>query len=211
MPRDSTWTGQWPVLLFTASYLLTALLVAAGRANYEFLIYIGSILVIVPIIAAVHAKARLNSAALWALSVWGLLHMCGGLVYIPSDWPIQGDSAVLYSLWLIPERLKYDHLVHAFGFGVTTWVCWQGLRAALGGRADPTAGKLLLVWAAGQGFGALNEVIEFITVVALPETNVGGYANTALDLVANLVGCTMAVVLIRLGRSRRGEGLLPDG
>ena len=29
---------------------------------------------------------------------------------------------------LIPGRLKYDRVVHAFGFGATTWVCWPELR-----------------------------------------------------------------------------------
>ena len=51
--------------------------------------------------------------------------------------------------------------------------------------------------AAGSGFGALNEVVEFIAVLTIPETNVGGYENTGWDLVANLVGATVAAVLIR--------------
>jgi hypothetical protein len=200
MPRDSPWTGALPVALFTGAYLLLAIVISTGRANYEFLIYIGTILVIIPVIAATHAKVRLSGGALWALSAWGFMHMCGGLVPVPASWPIQGDKAVLYSLWLVPQIFKYDNLVHAFGFGVTSWVCWQGMRAMLGGRAQPTWGRMLLVWAAGQGFGALNEVIEFAAVLAVPETNVGGYRNTGWDLVANLAGCTIAVLLIRFGR-----------
>jgi len=202
MPRDSTWTGSLPVALFTGGYLLLAIFVAVGRANYEFLIYIGSILVVLPVIAVTHAKIRLTGGALWSLSAWGFMHMCGGLLHVPESWPIQGDHAVLYSLWLIPETIKYDNLVHAFGFGVTSWVCWQGLRAALGGAAEPTWGRMLLVWAAGQGFGALNEVIEFGAVLAVPETNVGGYSNTGWDLVANVLGCSVAVLWIRFGRAR---------
>ena len=45
----------------------------------------------------------------------------------------------------------------------------------------------MLCAAAGSGFGALNEVVEFIAVLTIPETNVGGYENTGWDLVANLV------------------------
>ncbi len=70
----------------------------------------------------------------------------------------------------------------------------------LGGHARPTWGRLLIVWAAGQGFGGLNEVVEFAAVLAVPDTNVGGYLNTGWDLVANLAGCTVAVLLIRFGR-----------
>jgi hypothetical protein len=41
---------------------------------------------------------------------------------------------------------------------------------------------------AGMGLGALNEIVEFIAVLTLPETGVGGYVNTSLDLTANTIG-----------------------
>ena len=65
-------------------------------------------------------------------------------------------------------------------------------------RLEPTWGLMLLVGAAGMGFGGLNEVIEFIAVLLIPSTNVGGYINTGWDLVSNLTGCVLAAVLIRL-------------
>jgi hypothetical protein len=109
---------------------------------------------------------------------------------------------VLYNLWLAPEWLKFDQAVHAYGFGVATWVCWQGMQAAVsaqrGETVRPTAGLLLLAAAAGMGLGAANEVVEFAAVLLLPNTNVGGYLNTGWDLVFNLVGCTAAVALIRM-------------
>jgi hypothetical protein len=49
-----------------------------------------------------------------------------------------------------------------------------------------------------MGFGALNEVLEFIAVLTIPNTNVGGYENTAWDMVSNLVGSTIVAMLIRL-------------
>jgi hypothetical protein len=109
---------------------------------------------------------------------------------------------VLYSLWLIPDLLKYDHVVHAYGFGVTTVVCWEGLCAILKAQRTsvepfvpvPTLGMLTLCGAASMGFGGLNEVIEFF--LTLPETNIGGYMNTGWDLVSNLVGVTLACGLI---------------
>jgi hypothetical protein len=51
-------------------------------------------------------------------SGWGLVHMAGGLIAVPETWPVNGEHRVLYSLWLIPDLLKYDHVVHAYGFGV---------------------------------------------------------------------------------------------
>ena len=189
----------WPVALFTSVFLVGALLTAVQSSNYEFLLYIGVVVLMMGVVWVVHGRVALTSGALWCLSIWGLAHMAGGLVVVPESWPVMGTNRVLYSLWLIPDRLKYDHVVHAYGFGVTTWVCWQGLRAALGGRHQrvrPTPGLMLLCAAAGLGFGALNEVIEFAATLLVPETNVGGYLNTGWDLVANLFGATVAVTAI---------------
>lgn len=138
---------------------------------------------------------------LWGLSLWGLLHMAGGLVPVPASWPIHGDIRVLYSWWLIPGWLKYDQVVHAYGFAVTTLVCWQGLKAivcANSGLEDlrPTPGMLTLCAAASMGFGALNEVIEFMATLMVPKTNVGDYVNTGWDLVFNLLGAVGAAVAV---------------
>jgi uncharacterized membrane protein YjdF len=193
--------GVYAVLAFTVLYMVLATGGALSRGNSEFLIYIGVMIVLVGVVAAVHLRVHLTLPVLWCLSIWGLLHMMGGLVPVPESWPINGDIRVLYSLWLIPERLKYDQVVHAFGFGVTTWVCWQGLRAAFAshGALEPTFGLLVLCAAGGMGFGAMNEVVEFTAVLLVPETNVGGYMNTGWDLVANLTGTVVAAALIRTG------------
>jgi hypothetical protein len=47
-----------------------------------------------------------------------------------------------------------------------------------------------------MGLGALNEMIEFAAVVMFPQTNVGGYVNTALDPVFNAAGAVVAMALI---------------
>jgi uncharacterized membrane protein YjdF len=179
-----------------------AALAAAARRNPEFLFYIGAMLVLVAVVALAHRRVGFTPAVLWGLSIWGLLHMAGGLVPVPDDWPINGNVRVLYSWWIIPDRLKYDQLVHAYGFGVTTFVCWQGLHSILRRSAPepirPTLGMLTLCVAAGVGFGALNELVEFAATLLLAETNVGGYANTGWDLVANTIGSLAAAALIRL-------------
>ncbi len=200
-PKEPLLTrGVQAVLAFTLAYLAAAVIGALTTGNAEFIIYIGIMAVLIGVIAFVHYRVRLTIATLWALTAWGALHMAGGLVPVPESWPINGDIRVLYSLWLIPERLKYDQVIHAFGFGVTTWVCWQGLRSVLVnfGPARPTFGLMVLCAAAGMGFGALNEVIEFTATLLVPETNVGGYVNTGWDLVSNLTGTVIAATLIVL-------------
>jgi hypothetical protein len=198
-----------PVILFTGAYLAAATIGALIRGNQEFLFYIVVMFLLIGFIAVVHRYVELTTGVFWALSLWGFAHMAGGLVVVPVGWPVNADSRVLYTLWLIPEVLKYDHVVHAYGFGTTTWVCWQGLRAALrrrGVTATPTAGLMVLSAAAGLGFGALNEVVEFAATLLVPETNVGGYRNTGWDLVANSIGVTVAATLIWwFGRGRVGD------
>lgn len=189
------------VASFTVAYMLCAGWAASRSGNSEFAFYIVVMVILIAIVAAVHVRARLTSGALWALSAWGLLHMMGGLVIVPDGWQTDDGGTVLYTLWLVPGLLKYDQVVHAYGFGVTTWVCWQGLRSALrGGGIDavPTLGLMMLVWAAGLGFGAVNEMVEFFATLLIPETNVGGYVNTGWDLVSNTVGATTAAVAIYL-------------
>jgi hypothetical protein len=203
-PRRSILT----VARFTGAYMLAALVAALLLGNGEFLFYIVTMLVIVAGVWVVHRRVQLTPGPLWGLSAWGLAHMAGGLVPLPAGWPYNPPNAVLYSLWLIPEHLKYDQVVHAYGFGITTWVCWQGLKA-MTGAARPSFGMLVLAGAAALGFGALNEIIEFVATLTLPHTNVGGYVNTGWDLVSNLVGIVVAMVLLgACGGSR--EGLTTD-
>jgi len=185
--------------IFTVAYLALAIVVALSRGNQEFLFYIVVVALLIGAVLVVHRRVRLSQGVLWALSIWGLAHMMGGLVTVPEGWPINGEIRVLYSLWLIPGYLKYDHVVHAYGFGTTTWVCGQGLRAILrpyNPGVQPTLGLMVLSATAGLGFGALNEVVEFAAVLLVPETNVGGYMNTGWDLVANSIGALTAACLI---------------
>jgi uncharacterized membrane protein len=190
-----------PLAAFTALYMMAAVVGSMLQGNKEFIFYIVVMLVLIGAVMLVHRAVSLTSALLWALSIWGLLHMAGGLVPLPKGWPYNGDQAVLYSWWIIPQKLKYDQIVHAYGFGTTTLVCWHSLKFSLlriaGLDLKPTFGLLLLSAAAGAGFGALNEVVEFIAVLTIPNTNVGGYENTGWDLVANLIGASIAAIMIR--------------
>lgn len=200
MPTPAPAPRLLPLLLFTAVYMAAAVVGAVLTGNREFIFYIVVMLVLIAAVWQVHRQIQLTGGLLWALSMWGLAHMAGGLLPVPPSWPHVAPHNVLYSLWLIPDLLKYDQIVHAYGFGLTTWVCWHGWQricARSGATLHPSGGVLLLCAAAGMGFGALNEVIEFIAVLSIPNTNVGGYINTGWDLVANLVGCVIAAVLIR--------------
>jgi hypothetical protein len=201
--------GDIAVLCFTLAYMAVSLIASFTLKNSEFVFYFVVMLVLIAAVTTLHRSNRLHIGALWGLSIWGLVHMAGGLVPTPASWPVDTDSHVLYNLWLIPGLLKYDQVVHAYGFGLVTWICWQSLRGAFASRGvaiKPTFGLLTLCVAGGMGFGAANEVVEFIASLTLSGTNVGGYENTGWDLVSNLVGSVVTAVIIYISETSEAHG-----
>ncbi len=199
-------SGVILISIFTALYLIASATAMLANGNAEFIFYLVVMLFLAALLLSVHLRLGLSTPLLLALSIWGGIHMAGGLVPVPESWPINGEIRVLYSWWIIPNEsgggyLKFDHIAHAYGFGVATWLTWEILSLILRRRyvivLRPTLGVLILCFAAGCGFGALNEVVEFIAT-RIATTNVGGYENTGWDLVANAVGALIAVCIIRL-------------
>jgi hypothetical protein len=203
--------AHWGIVLLTAAYLLAAAVGAVVTGNGEFVFYLVVMVVLCAAVAGIDRRVGFSIGVLAALSAWGAMHMAGGLLPVPENWPINGDQRVVYSWWVLPVvwgedgkvvwGIKYDHVTHAYGFGVTCWACWEGLRAAMRGKASdatdagratrPTFGLVVLCVVGALGFGALNEVVEFAATMLGP-TNVGGYENTGWDLVANTIGAVVA-------------------
>lgn len=192
------------VAAFTILYLAVGMLLALRKGNWEFVFYIPIVVLFGLIALAIRHKANLPMSLLWSLSVWGLLHIVGGVVEVPAGWPVDGDKRSFYNWEIIPGILVYDKPVHAFGFGIATWVCWQGLCTTCA-DSTPTIGRLTLAVLGGMGLGALNEVVEFIASQTM-DTNVGGYINTGGDLIANMVGAVIASLLISIGGRRQTSG-----
>lgn len=192
--------SHWAVLVFTLTYVVgfAAWFLAIG--NVEFLWYIATLLFFVVLIALTIGRTKFPPFILWGLSVWGLAHMAGGGIKV--------GGSVLYALVLIPivgdgelRILKYDQVVHFYGFAVTAVVLWHLLRTnfpALRGTWTIYCFSAL----ASMGLGCLNELIEFAAVLGLPDTNVGGYYNTALDLAFNSAGAVIAMLLVRIAEGR---------
>ena len=176
------------IIVFTTYYLIIK--------NYEFLWYVMVLVFFAVLIILTIRKSNFDYIILGGLSIWGLLHMAGGGVII--------QGKVLYAFHLIPIIdsgeifiLKYDQLVHFFGFGVSTLVGFHLLKPYLNDKVNwkIVYSALVLI---GMGFGALNELVEFIAVILFDRTGVGGYYNSALDLTFNTLGAITAVVFIHL-------------
>jgi uncharacterized membrane protein YjdF len=188
---------ELPILVVNLIYVPIFTVVALRRTNYEFLLYVCVILIVAAWILWKQRRIRFDRTILWGLTIWGLLHMAGGNLRV--------GGGVLYGLVLVPliERfdiLRYDQFVHTFGFAVATLVCHHLLRPYLKDRIERWGTLAFLVVLMGSGFGALNEIIEFIAVLAVPETGVGGYENTLLDLVFNLIGGILAIAWLGVRR-----------
>lgn len=187
-------TQKWALIIFNLVYVLGFGLSYLLAGNYEFLWYVAVLVFFFILVLATWSRAKFDAIILWGLSIWGLLHMAGGGVKV-------GDS-VLYSLHLIPiigsgdaYVLKFDQVVHMFGFAVATLVVYHLLKPYL---TKETNWKVVypLIIAAGMGLGVLNEIVEFIAVVIFPNTGVGGYYNTAIDLIFNTFGAIAAAFFI---------------
>lgn len=191
--------GQLPILISILAIILIFLPMAVGKKNYEFVIYIGVIIIIFLIILLTNKRNNLSNGVLWGLVVWALLHMSGGFLYL------QGTR--LYEIMVLNivntesiYLLRYDQFVHMFGFGVATFIGYDILKPYLNYKKINWAVLSALLVLVGMGLGAFNEVVEFFAVLAVPETGVGGFYNTSWDLVANGVGAIIAVVILNLRR-----------
>lgn len=191
---------QWFLVAFNALYILGFATYYISIRNFEFVWYIMVMVGFFALIASTINRSKFTPMILWALSAWGFLHMAGGGVRI-------GDH-VLYAQHLIPLFgsgeafvLKYDQLIHFYGFGVATFVVYHLLRPYLVPKVSRGVIYPVIV-AAGMGLGALNEIVEFAAVVASPSTGVGGYFNTGIDLVFNMMGAIVAATIIHFLRKR---------
>lgn len=189
------------VLIFTCAYVVAFSAYFLAIGNFEFIIYVATMLVFLAVFIRAQPHVRFPVFLLWLLSLWGLAHMAGGGVPV--------GSGTLYALRVLPlieqgdlVLLKYDQIVHFYGFGVTAVVMWHVLvtnHVALAGTRSAYAYAAL----ASMGLGTVNEMIEFTAVVVLGDTGVGGYVNNALDLVFNALGAVTAMAVLAVTGSGR--------
>ncbi|MBI2628493.1 DUF2238 domain-containing protein [Candidatus Pacearchaeota archaeon] len=193
--------SEWLLVIFNLIYIVAFSAYYISIKNYEFLIYILILVIIFALVLFTLRKSKFDNTILWGLSVWGLLHMAGGGIRI--------DGATLYSMKIIhlfnvgdTYVFKFDQFVHAFGFMVATLVGYHLLKPYLNEKTNYKVVYPLLI-AIGMGLGALNEIAEFIAVLVVQSTGVGGYFNTLLDIVFNTIGAIIAVIIIHFRRKNK--------
>lgn len=187
------------------TYYFGFLAVGLATGNSQVPYYAAFMGLLLGLVAYWDCRRRFSNLALWGLALWGALHMAGGMI------PISGDR-VLYNLWLLPF-VRFDHLVHAIGFGFAGIAFWESVRPRLDRTVASGAGIAMM---GGLGFGALNEMVEFLITRVVPDTNIGEFENTGWDLVANTLGAGLAALWVgrSWARERTGEPLrasIPKG
>ena len=152
-------------------------------------------------VLAIEPEVGYSTVALAGLSLWAFGHLAGGIVPFGAD----GHPGVLYGAGLVGPT-HWDNPVHFIGFGTAGLVWWEVVRSHVRVEAGRTFAIGVAVWFVAMGVGALNEVLEFILTLVLPETNIGGYHNTGKDLIANMLGAATAAVIV-VHRERRATGV----
>ena len=192
--------GQLPVIIVHSIALIVYTIIFFSRKNYEFLWYVCVIIFFMLLILFTNDKINYPNGLLWGLTIWSILHMSGGGIII--------NGNRLYELMILPivgapyHIFKFDQFVHIVGFYVATLAMYAVIKHRLKKENKWVVVSIVLVMA-GLGAGALNEIIEFFAGVVIKSTGVGGYENTALDLVANLIGAVGAMTYIVVKEKRK--------
>jgi Predicted membrane protein (DUF2238) len=187
------------LVALAALVMLAGMVNALIHRNWEFVYYGVTLIAIAIGIVVLDRKVRLPMIVLVGLFAWLCLHLAGGLIKVPQSAVDQGmTNYTLYNVRLAPWLPRYDQFVHAFGFFVSTLAAWRAIFVGSHRMMKPTFGPLLGAGLIGMGCGGVNEVIEFIATRIMPETNVGGFVNTGWDLVSNMVGCILGMIVAKI-------------
>jgi len=127
-------------------------------------------------------KAAFSNGLLAALAVVIVGNLAGGVLEVRGD--------ILY-MFEVAGGVQYDKVFHAVATGVASWASWELL-----GTWGISRGRFLAALMMGAGGGAFIEMFEFFGTKLL-DTNVGGYDNNMLDLIANSTGSLVALLLVR--------------
>jgi hypothetical protein len=195
---------RW-VLAFVLAYVAAAIGSAVYYWNPEFIFYSLAVVLIIAVIGTMDRRVQFSQLVLWGLAIWGLAHLAGGQMPIPLELTEPDKSSVLYNLRLAPWLPKYDQIIHAYGFGMSVIAAHEAMSAHFGRALHVGWAVGSMLFLIGLGLGAVNEIIEFSAVLAVPllatHGVVGGFAAAAVGEVL-LVGITWRLTVDRSAAPR---------
>lgn len=173
------------VIVFTVTYTVALFLYGTWIDSPLTNLYTGINVGLFVLFAVLNIWAKWPIHALWAVSLVGLGNMLGGVILV--------DGQALYMAEVFGP-LRYDKVFHAFAAGAMVILAWEAMKRWSGGIRH-FGGQLLLTWLVVMGGGAVVEIAELIGST-LTDTDVGDYANNALDLVANATGAAVGIAVV---------------
>lgn len=183
---------KW-IFYITILYIIIFAIYFFSKGNSEFLIYIFVMVVLTTILTYLHLKFRFPSILLAGASIWGLMHMAGGSVYL--------FGTRLYDFMLLnivgaPHYiLKYDQFVHFYCYVIMTPLLFYILKPHLKQGYNKFIVTVLVI-IMGIGVGATNEIIEFMPVLFELSNGVGDLYNTSWDLIFNTLGAILSMIIV---------------
>tara|TARA_Y100000034_G_C6877583_1_gene401614 strand:- start:348 stop:929 length:582 start_codon:yes stop_codon:yes gene_type:complete len=175
--------------------ILVALLVRALLArNYEFIVYWVVLVALFLVIIVLDKKYKYPVSAVLFFSIWSIMHMSGGQFKING---VRVYDTILVNVIGDPYNIfKYDQLMHVVAYFAISILVYFTLKKHM--KINSKALTVVAILAA-LGIGLLNEIIEFAMVIwADAAAEVGGYYNTALDLVFNFVGAVLGPLYAKM-------------
>jgi uncharacterized membrane protein YjdF len=177
----------------------------AARGNRRVIAYLIVWSVLALLIRAGHRRWPLPKATLIVLAIAGAVHLAGGL--LPS--PEQG-APIFYETWLVAGVLKFDQAAHAFISAVVTIAVFQSLGHVIDHRRAGPGLRAILAMLVCWGFGAANELFEFLSALRFTDAYVGALDNAGWDLAFNALGGVLAGIgCVALHPARAGLGVAP--
>lgn len=179
--------------------------------SYQLISYILTLGLFGSLLYLTKRTAKYSTLLFAGFAIWALAHLAGMGVKL--------NGRALYSQIIIPLSnnlpiIRYDQIVHMFGFGIATLMIYE----LIGHRFKSSIDKFSLgftIVMAGLGIGAVNEIFEFAVSLLAPDNNIGQYQNTSLDLVADLIGGLLMLALIfnrqTSSRSSKSTPNAPNG
>lgn len=178
-------------LLFTLLYTVGAAIYFSSTGNSEFLGYTAVVAVAFIAGGCLLTHQCVPSWLMWLVASIGLLHLLGDAIQINGDvlynyvpFPIENPAGLTI--------IKMDQIIHTFGTGVMAVVLYFFLKRD---TSFHWIGITVFAILGAMGIGALNEIVEFMAKLMVPDNNVGGYYNTAVDLTVNLLGAIIGTAL----------------
>jgi len=181
-----------PIIL-SAVVLVLATIYFLIQKNNEFILYAVTLAILIGVLYKTDQHFNFMPVAKWGFFIWMVLHMAGGLIIAGT----RTYDIILFNWIGSPyDILKYDQVVHAAMYFVMTLLMYSVLMKIVKTKPNKIIFGVILVLAA-TSIGAVNEMIEFAAVILFQSSGVGGYYNTAIDLVMNFIGSLLAIVFLK--------------